>query len=101
MKPVVYQVYIHLDQGTGDVCYAQCNCKAGQGGSCKHIAALLYTLVDFYNMELLEVHPDLSRTQTGQNGVYHQELNKHLKHLNLMRCALKSLMKIRRGKGSR
>ena len=29
MKPVVYQVYIHLDQGTGDVCYAQCNCKAG------------------------------------------------------------------------
>ena len=33
MKPVVYQVYIHLDQGTGDVCYAQCNCKAGQGAA--------------------------------------------------------------------
>ena len=66
MKLVVYQVYIHIDQGTGDVCYAQCNCKAGQGGCCKHIAALLYTLVDSYNMELLEVHPDLSCTQTGQ-----------------------------------
>ena len=23
MKPVVYQVYVHHDQRTGDVCYAQ------------------------------------------------------------------------------
>ncbi len=66
MKPVVYQVYVHLDQVTADVCYAQCSCKAGKGGCYKHIAALLYTLVDFHNMELVEISPDLSCTQIGQ-----------------------------------
>ena len=35
-------------------------------GCCRHIAALLYNLVDYYNTELLEVHPDRSCTQTGQ-----------------------------------
>ena len=66
MKNIEYNVYIHLDQHSGDVVYANCNCKAGQGGCCKHIAALLYTLLDYANMDFLEILPDLTCTQAGQ-----------------------------------
>ena len=66
MKNVHYDVYVHLDQGSGDVVYAKCTCKAGQGGCCKHVAALLYTLIDYVNMEVAEMRKDLSCTQVGQ-----------------------------------
>ena len=32
MKSVQYMVYVHLDQISGDVVHAKCDCKAGQGG---------------------------------------------------------------------
>ena len=32
MKSVSYLVYVHLNQGNGEVEYAKCCCKAGQGG---------------------------------------------------------------------
>ena len=66
MKNVHYDAYVHLDQGTRDVVYAKCTCKAGEGGCCKHEAALLYTLIDYVNMEVAEVPKDLSCTQVGQ-----------------------------------
>ena len=45
---------------------AKCNCKAGQGGCCKHVAALLYALVDFANMDLRQIPADMTCTQVAQ-----------------------------------
>eukprot|EP00112_Aurelia_sp_Birch-Aquarium-sp1_P004784 Seg1542.8 transcript_id=Seg1542.8/GoldUCD/mRNA.D3Y31 product="U3 small nucleolar RNA-associated protein 21" protein_id=Seg1542.8/GoldUCD/D3Y31 len=66
MKSCHYDVYVHLDQCDGEVLFAKCNCKAGQGGCCKHVAALLYALLDFINMDAKEVPKDLTCTQVGQ-----------------------------------
>ena len=66
MKNQKYTVYCHLDQAFGDVKYAKCNCKAGQGGCCKHVAALLCTLLDFSNLSLLYVPEDVTCTQVLQ-----------------------------------
>ena len=61
MKNIQYNVYIHLDEATGDVVFAKCSCKAGQGGCCKHVAVLLYTVLDCVNMGAVEVPPDLQK----------------------------------------
>ena len=66
MKSIKYDVYVHLDQGKGNVVYAKCSCKVGKGGCCKHVAALLYILVDYSNMDLKEVPGELTCTQVGQ-----------------------------------
>ena len=66
MRSCHYDVYVHLDQCDGEVLFARCNCIAGQGGCCKHVAALLYTLLDFINMDTKEVPKDLTCTQVGQ-----------------------------------
>eukprot|EP00112_Aurelia_sp_Birch-Aquarium-sp1_P000836 Seg108.8 transcript_id=Seg108.8/GoldUCD/mRNA.D3Y31 product="hypothetical protein" protein_id=Seg108.8/GoldUCD/D3Y31 len=66
MKSCHYDVYVHLDQCDGEVLFAKCNCKAGQGGCCKHVAALLYALLDFINTDAKEVPKDLTCTQVGQ-----------------------------------
>ena len=66
MKNIQYDVYVHLDQENGDAVYAKCSCKAGKGGCCKHVAALLYTLVDYSNLDLKEILGDLTCTQVGQ-----------------------------------
>ena len=68
MKTIQYDIYIHLDQENGDAVYAKCGCKAGKGGCCKHVAALLYTLVDYSNLDLKEIPGDLPCTQVGQKG---------------------------------
>ena len=41
MKKVQYNVYVHLCQEGGEVFYAKCDCKAGAGGCCMHVAAAL------------------------------------------------------------
>ena len=66
MKSIKYDVYVHLDQENGNVIYAKCSCKAGKRGCCKHVAALLYTLVDYSNMDLKEIPGELACTQVGQ-----------------------------------
>ena len=66
MKNTFYNVYAHLNQTSGDVKYAKCNCKAGQGGCCKHVAALLFTLLDFVNLDAKVVPNDLTCTQVSQ-----------------------------------
>ena len=53
-----YVIYIHLCQELGDVLYGKCNCKAGAGGCCKHVAAALYQLVDFKELDLKSVPDD-------------------------------------------
>ncbi|XP_028418783.1 uncharacterized protein LOC114544312 [Dendronephthya gigantea] len=66
MKSVSYPVYVHLNQVNGEVEYAKCSCKAGQGGCCKHVAALLYTILDFVNLNLKHVPVELTCTQLPQ-----------------------------------
>ncbi len=59
MKSVQYNVYVHLDQGNGDVLHAKCSCTSSQGGCCTHVAALLYAILDFANTEVKEIPKDL------------------------------------------
>ena len=47
MKKRSYIVYVHLYQVNGDVVHGRCSCKAGKGGQCKHIAAMLYQIIDY------------------------------------------------------
>ena len=66
MKKTQYVVYVHLHQDTGKISHANCSCPAGQGGCCKHVAALLFQLLDFIQLELTEIPDDLSCTQLLQ-----------------------------------
>ena len=66
MKSVQYNVYVHLDQANGNVVHAKCNCKADQGDCCKHVAALIYTTLDYVNMDTKEIPRDLTCTQVVQ-----------------------------------
>ena len=66
MKNVSYNVYVHLDQRSDDFIYSKCSCKAGQGGCCKHAAALLFSLVDYSNQGYTVVPDTLTCTQVSQ-----------------------------------
>jgi hypothetical protein len=46
MKKLSYIVYVHLDQVNGDVVHGR-SCKAGKGGQCEHVAAMLYQIIDY------------------------------------------------------
>ncbi len=46
MKNITYTVYVHLNEANGEVVYSNCTCKAGKGGQCKHIVALLFHFLD-------------------------------------------------------
>ena len=69
MKSVSYPVYVHLDQKSGEVEYAKCTFKAGQGRCCKHVAALLYNLLDFVNLGLSMIPEDLTYTHASRSKV--------------------------------
>ena len=51
-KDRVYQINVTIELVSSDVVFSECSCPAGLGphGSCKHIAATLYALEDFYRM---------------------------------------------------
>jgi len=51
-------------------------CKAGQCGCCKHVAALLFTLLDYTNMELKSIPATLTCTQVAQK--WHQPLSTNM-----------------------
>ena len=51
---------------TGEVLYAKCTCKAGAGGCCKHVAAVLYQLVDFKELDLKSIPDDKTCTDLLQ-----------------------------------
>jgi uncharacterized Zn finger protein len=36
----------------------KCQCPAGAGGHCKHVAAILFQVLDFCELELSEVHDE-------------------------------------------
>ncbi|XP_028416374.1 uncharacterized protein LOC114540378 [Dendronephthya gigantea] len=66
MKKIEYSVNVHLKQDTGEVIEARCTCVAGNGGCCKHVAAALFQMLDFIELELTEVPDDLTCTQLLQ-----------------------------------
>ena len=66
MKRKQYLVYVHLHQHSGDVTYAKCNCPAGVGGCCKHVAATLYQLLDYIELGLSDIPDDKTCTQELQ-----------------------------------
>jgi uncharacterized Zn finger protein len=47
MKKQTYIVNVHLNQESGEVTYGSCSCKAGKGGHCKHVAAVLFQIIDY------------------------------------------------------
>ena len=72
MKKKSYIVYVHLNQVTGEVVHSHCLCKAGKGGCCKHVAALLFQILDYIQLELTEVPDDLTCTQLLQQWHWHK-----------------------------
>ena len=87
MKQKLYNVHVHLIQQNGEVAFANCSCKSGKGGCCKHVAAVLYTLWDYSTLGLKIVPDNLTCTQVSQkwnvpskgamqatNAVYFEEL---------------------------
>ena len=66
MKSVNYVVYPHLNQLNGKVECSKCSCKTGQGGCCKHVAALLYTVFDYTNLNLQQIPAELTCIQLPQ-----------------------------------
>ena len=61
-----YEVYVYLSQETAKVSLASCLCKVDLGGCCKHVAALLFHLLDFIQLEAREVPDDLTCTKLLQ-----------------------------------
>ena len=57
---------MHFEQDTGEVIVARCTCVAGNGVCCKHVAAALFQMQDFIELELTEVPDDLTCTQILQ-----------------------------------
>ena len=66
MKNMKYSVYCHVYQQTGEVIHANCACKAGKVACCKHVAAVMYNLLDFSNPSLNVVPDDVTCTQVLQ-----------------------------------
>ena len=76
MKKLNYTVYVHLNQETGEVIRGHCSCKARKGGQCKHVAAMLYPIIDYVQLELLEVPSSLTCTEVLQQwNVPHGEVS--------------------------
>ena len=57
-----YEASVQLDPLTGSVTKCTCQCKAGKGGRCKHVAALLFRLWDLKMQKIPSVPPDKSVT---------------------------------------
>lgn len=61
-----YRTVTSLWKSTAKVRSCSCNCKAGAGGRCKHVGALLYILLDYVESELTEIPQDVSCTGKPQ-----------------------------------
>ena len=57
-KDRVNLLRVAIKSEESEIIYAECGCPAGMGptGSCKHIAALAYALVDFSCCKSLPAH---------------------------------------------
>ena len=57
-KNITYTINLVVSLQGGDIVSASCGCPAGMGphGSCKHIAAMCYTLEDFTKLKVTTDH---------------------------------------------
>ena len=65
-KNKLYRTRVSLRKETAGVRSGYCNCKAGATGTCKHIGALLFTILDFVESELDQIPPDTTCTERPQ-----------------------------------
>jgi hypothetical protein len=72
-----YVVYIHVNQVTGEISYANCTCKAGKGGCCAHVVALLFQIIECIQMDFKAIPDDITCTQLLQQ--WHVPKNNELK----------------------
>ena len=61
-----YRTKVRLKKNTVEVDGAYCNCKAGANGYCKHVGAVLYTILDFVESGFEEIPPNKSCTEKPQ-----------------------------------
>ena len=61
-----YSTIVSLGELSGYVVGAQCSCKAGAGGCCKHVAELLYSILDYVELGLKDIPQDKSCTEQPQ-----------------------------------
>ena len=66
MRRKQYRVYVHLTQPCGDIDFAKCICPAGTTGRCKHVAALLFRLLDYIELVRTDVSDRMKCTQELQ-----------------------------------
>ena len=66
MKNMTYTVYVHLNEANGEVVYSNCTCKAGKGGQCKHVVALLFQVIEYKQLDMTEVPDHLTCTELLQ-----------------------------------
>ena len=61
-----YSTVVALSKISGNVLGAQCNCKAGAGGCCKHVAVLLYNILNYVQLVVAIIPEDQTCTDTSQ-----------------------------------
>ena len=61
-----YRTKVRLKKNTAKVDGAYCNCKAGANGYCKHVGAVLYTILDFVESGFQEIPPNKTCTEKPQ-----------------------------------
>ena len=61
-----YSTVVSLEKHSGHVVGGKCNCKAGAGACCKHVAALLYNILDYTELGLDEIPQDKTCTEQPQ-----------------------------------
>jgi len=61
-----YSVSVCMNRLNGSVVGARCKCKAGAGGCCKHVAALLCCVLDYSDCELTEIPEHKTCTEKPQ-----------------------------------
>jgi hypothetical protein len=59
----VYDCMALLDKSNGQPVGSSCNCTAGQGEACTHVAALLFAMEDFTSLGLHELADDPACTE--------------------------------------
>ena len=67
-KNKLYRTRVSLGKETAGVRSGYCNCKAGATGRCKHVGALLFTILDFVESELNQIPPDTTCTELNDHN---------------------------------
>ena len=69
-------VYVAVNGETGDVYSAKCNCVAGLGEACNHVAALLFFMEDAAKKKIKKLPCELSKTSVAMK--WNQPSKKHV-----------------------